>query len=100
MTAFTPGSGIRVTTSTSSQAVAIPPPQTGERSLMLANNDTAITVYIKFGDSTVEATVNDLAMLPFESQIVKPHAAATHFAVIAASDTPVINVTSGWGDSE
>lgn len=100
MSAFTPGSGIRVATSTSSAATAIPAPQTGERSVMIANNDTAITVYIKFGDSSVEATVNDLAMLPFESQVIKPPAAATHFALIAASGTPVVSVTSGWGDSE
>jgi hypothetical protein len=100
MTLFTPGSGIRVTTSTTSAATAIPKPQTGERSLMLSNNDTAITVYIKFGDSTVEATVNDLAMLPFESRMIKPPATATHFALIAASGTPVVSVTSGWGDSE
>jgi hypothetical protein len=64
-------------------------------SARVVNAGTA-TAFLKFGDSTVEATTTDMPILSGATETFTK-GAATHIAAITASGTATVYLTSGEG---
>jgi len=76
-----------------SQAVDISTadPETGALRLL---GSTGIVPFVKFGDSTVVATPNDMRVSP-NAENFKIPVGATHFAIVTASGSLAVSYTVG-----
>lgn len=87
---------VSVTTTTGRTALGTNFTENRSRHSMLSN-DGSETVFVRFGDSTVEATTADVPLLAGTVQVFSPPADATHIAAITASGTSTLYVTAGEG---
>lgn len=69
---------------------------TGSKTLVLTNLGT-VTVYVKTGASTIEATTAGYAVLPLTSISISKPDTHTHIAYITASGTGSLHIISGEG---
>lgn len=96
MNRFTPSSVISITTGASA-ATAINLAKGGM--VLLVNQDATNGIFFKFGissDSVTNTTGTYLA--PNAREIFTVPGSATHIITLAAANTPVLNVTQGWGN--
>lgn len=96
---FTPhyGSGASVsatTTTARSQLQASTPGGSGND--VAVWNDGSSTVFVRLGDSTVNATVADFPLVP-NAGVILNAASATHIAAITASGTSTVRAIPGKG---
>lgn len=94
---FSPGATAAGQATTTSSRITLGEPLGNQVHVSTLAADSA--VHIKFGDSTVVATVAaGLRINPGQTQIFTVPATATHCAVITASGTAEVSLTSGIGD--
>lgn len=103
MPPFTPGATVSVSAvATSTAATALGKPQLASGNQVMVtveSGGTQVKSFIKFGDSTVQATTSDTPLLPGTQPIFTIPGGATHFAVIGSGAGPtVVYVTSGVGE--
>lgn len=93
---FSPAFGgtksISVTTTTSSAAI-----ESSECDTVLLTNLGDDIIYVRLGDSSVEATSADLPILGASAQTINRSHNHTHIAAIADSETATLKVTPGYG---
>lgn len=97
MNCFTPGLVTSITTGASA-ATAISLAKGGQ--VLLVNQDATNGIFFKFGISSDTVTnTTGTYLAPNARQIFTVPASATHIITLAAANTPILNVTQGWGSS-
>jgi hypothetical protein len=87
------GSGVTVSPGTSTAAAET---GKGSKSICLTNTGS-VAVYVRTGDSSVEATVADYIVLPSAQVTISKAQDHTHVAHITAADTGTLNIIPGEG---
>lgn len=91
---FTPGATVNIAATTTTGRVALP--TTGAAQVAVVN-DGATTAFVKFGNSTVEATTSDTPILAGSVRGFTVPSNATHVAAIMSSSTATVYFTMGDG---
>jgi len=106
VTAFEPfngGQGAQISATTTSSSAAIPGlsgGQQGDNSRVVVSNGGSVSAFVRFGPSTVAATVSGLEILPGTKETLKPPNIGTnavYLAAITVSGSTTINVCAGYG---
>lgn len=98
-----PDATVSVTATTSSAATAVPlgaAPRSGLFQVRVRNPATGADAFIRFGDSTVQASVSNSLVAPMGSVEVftvpnLPGKPVTHVAAVTASGTAALTFTTG-----
>lgn len=90
---FTPGASATRSVTTSTASVALP----GQGNQVLIFSAGSATSFIKFGTSTVEAAVTDIAIPSGFNRIFTIPPGATHVAAITGASTATLYFTRGDG---
>lgn len=89
---FTPGVTVALSATVATARVALP---LGKQ--MRIRNFGADNLFVRFGDSAVNAAVTDMPIGVNESVILTPPVGATHIAGICGTSTALAYITGGSG---
>lgn len=93
---FTPGGSSTLSATDTSSSVALD--THGGMQVLIFSPAASDTVFIKFGDSTVEATTADIAIGAGFNRVFTIPPGATHVAgICAATETATLHITRGDG---
>lgn len=93
---FTPAGTVTVAATAASASAALPNADT-QHTVRIVSDAGGSLAFIKFGDASVVATVNDTPVMPGAIELFRKSAAQTHIAAITASGTATIYATTGDG---
>ena len=97
---FQGGGGKRITATSTTSSGEVPGTQAVKNLRLLVTNDGNVTAYVRFGQSTVTADTNCMALLPGTSQVfTAPFTGpgTLYFAAITVAGTTGVQVTAGEG---
>ena len=91
-----PTVSVSASTTSANSAITVPA-EGGQVRVAVGSNSGAAFVYIKFGETGLTATSDDIAMLPNTVEVFTVGRGVTHIAALTDAGTAVVKAKSGLG---